>query len=857
MSKKDEGRLWPAGYVFLFFLTAGVILWQTLKMPSYLFLMGIIAVLIITRANKSWNFHYFGKEVKQKMGKRVFLWVFILLFPIYSQAVEHGRIQGQVRKAGYALEGVDVVLEELSLSTITDKNGVYSFNRIPPGKYTLTFTHGKNSLTKEAVAVTATDTTACDVEVEWEAPLSHTITVYAASRRTERVVDAPAAVSVVEETEIERESAHGQLPKILEALSGVDSTQSGLYDFNVNTRGFNSFFNRRVLTLIDGAELSGVAVDYPQWEAISTFMDDLATIEMVRGPGSALYGAGAYNGVLNITSKDPRYTQGGIVRFSLGELGMSRLDLRYAGELGRGWYFSILGGYLDSKDFSVSRNETVEYEGLPMEMVPLPLGTNERRHAKIRLDKHFAGGSVLTFETWGLDYKGGTALSPSGRLQGTRALAPRLRMNFRSSHWNVLLYGYLADWEGFSLGSGTPMFNTQYKVHGEVQGFTNFAKGKGRIVGGFSLRQQGSDTADKMGLQTFFSEARDDHMEAVFGQLDYDFTERLKVVFAGRLDFSSLHKTQFSPKVSAVYKLNPSHSLRLSYNRAFQAPNYTQYFLKAPAAPPVDLSAIEDGLSTAFGRDLGLGFESIPVLALGNKNLSVEEITSYEIGYSGLIARKLIFDVNYYKSQLKNFVTDMLPLVNPGYGPYAPPSALSPEIQNAILGTLEENLPPDLYAVMSNSLEDRSAIFAVVSCTNAGKVNTQGVELGLKYFFNKYLSADFNYSWFDFVVREELIADPIIPNTPEHRFNFGVTCVSDRIDVSMQYRSVDDFPWGGGIFVGPVQSYDLFDLIANYHFKKGFSLGLNVSNLLNNKHYELFGGDILRRNIVATFSYRW
>jgi iron complex outermembrane receptor protein len=315
------------------------------------------------------------------MKKGVLLSTFIFLISIFSQAAEHGRIQGQVRKAGNPVEGVNVILEELSLSTITDINGVYSFNRIPPGKYTLTFTHEKNSLTKESIEVKDNDTTACDVDVEWEVLLSHTITVYAASRRTERVVDAPAAVSVVEETEIERESAHGQLPKILEALSGVDSTQSGLYDFNVNTRGFNSFFNRRVLALIDGAELSGVSIDSPQWESISTFTDDLATMEMVRGPGSALYGAGAYNGVLNITSKDPRYNQGGMVRFSLGELSMGRLDLRYAGQLGRGWYISMLGGYLNSKDFSVSRNESVEYEGLPMEMVPLPLGKNERLHA--------------------------------------------------------------------------------------------------------------------------------------------------------------------------------------------------------------------------------------------------------------------------------------------------------------------------------------------------------------------------------------------------------------------------------------------------------------------------------------------
>jgi len=796
-------------------------------------------------------------QKKKKMKRTILFCTLVLSLSIFSQAAGYGRIQGQVRKAGNPIEGVGVVLKELSLSTMTDKNGVYSFNRLPAGKYTLTFTGGENSLTKEAVAVTANASTACDVDVEWEVLLSHAITVYAASRRTERVVDAPAAVSVVEETEIKREAAHGLLPKVLESLCGVDSTQSGLYDFNVNSRGFNSSFNRRVLALVDGAEFSAVSVDYPQWIAISTSIDDLAAIEMVRGPGSALYGANAYSGVLNITSKDPRYSQGGIVRFSLGELPMSRLDLRYAGGLGRGWYFSILGGYLDSKDFSVSRTASIEYEGLPREVAPLSLDHTERLYAKFRLDKHFAGGSVLTFEAWGLEYKGGTSLSLSGRMQDTRAFAPRVRMNFRSSHWNVLLYGYLADWEGFSLSSGTPMFTNQYKVHGEVQGFTNFAQGRGRIVGGFSLRRQENDTADKMGIQTYLSGANDDHMEAVFGQLDYDFTEKLKVVLAGRLDRSSLHKSQFSPKVSAVYKLNPSHSLRLCYNRAFQAPNYIQYFLEASVAPPVDLSALEDGLSAAFGRDLGLGFKSIPLLALGNENLGVEEITSYEIGYSGLLARKLIFNVDYYRSQHKNFVTNMLPFVNPDYEPYAPPANLPPEIQNAILAALGQNLPPALLAFMSNSLEDRSAIFAVLSCTNAGRVNTQGVELGLKYIFNKYLSADFNYAWFDFLVKEELIADPILPNTPAHRFNFGVTYASDRADVSMQYRWVDDFRWGGGIFTGHVKSYNLVDFVANYHLNNGISLGFNISNLLDNRHYQIFGGDILRRNIVGTFSYRW
>jgi hypothetical protein len=68
---------------------------------------------------------------KTKMKKRIVWFAFILLVPLFSQAAELGRIQGQVRKAGKPIEGVDVVLGKLSLSTITDTNGVYFFNTPP------------------------------------------------------------------------------------------------------------------------------------------------------------------------------------------------------------------------------------------------------------------------------------------------------------------------------------------------------------------------------------------------------------------------------------------------------------------------------------------------------------------------------------------------------------------------------------------------------------------------------------------------------------------------------------------------------------------------------------------------------
>lgn len=792
------------------------------------------------------------------MKKKVLLCMFVFLIPLFSQAKDLGRIQGQVRKAAEPIAGVDVVVEELSLSRITDKNGVYFFNRIPPGKYTLTFTQGEDSVTKEDVTVTTNATAVCDVDVEWEVQLAHRITVFGASRQTERIVDAPAAVTVVEEAQIEREAAHGQLPKILETTPGVDSTQSGLYDFNFNTRGFNSSINRRVLTLVDSVDMSAIFLGAQIWILASSFLPDMASMEMIRGPGSALYGANAYNGVFNISSKYPRYSQGGLMRLSFGELGSGRLDLRYAGSLGKDWYFTVLGGYMGSRDFTQSRNESVEYEDLPLEVIPLSSERLKTMHAKIRLDKHFESGSVLTFETWAVDHEGFTFVSGAGRMQSKDLSLPLARINFKSSHWNILVYGYKMDWEGISLSSGGQLFNDMYRFHGEVQGFTDFAEGKGRIVGGFSLRKEGADTANKQGVQTLASEDRNEHMEAVFGQLDYKLTNKLKIVLAGRLDISTLHDTLLSPKASLVYSFNPGHSLRLTFNKAFQTPNYSEFFLRLPVAPSVDLSAIEAGLSAAFGgMDLGLGFESVPVLALGNGSLKVEEITSYEIGYSNIFGQKLIFNINYYRSQLKNFVTDLLALVNPAYGPYAVPSDLPPLVQATILATLEASLPPSLFAIMSNSLDDDSALFAARSYTNAGKVKAQGIELNLEYFLNEHWNIDFNYTWFDFTVKEELIADRILANTPEHRVNFGVVYLSDWLDVSMRYRWVDAFPWAAGIFEGDVKSYYLADLTANVYFGDGFSLGINISNLLNNKHHQSFGGDILRRYAVATFSYRW
>ena len=298
---------------------------------------------------------------------------FVLALSLLPLAVyASGRIEGRVRTADdEGLSGVVVVVDQLSTAEVTDAHGRFSFDRVPPGSYRLTIS-GVDRVETETVEVVDGATSQVDKVVEWRPTYAESITVFSASRRTERLFEAPASISIVSEEKIERELAHGQLPKLLDSLAGVETVQNGVYDYHFNVRGFNQALNRRVLLLIDGRDPGSILSGPPEWAAYTFQLDDLASVELFRGPGSALYGPNALNGVLSVTSTEPRDTQGSKGRLTFGEEDTVRADLRYAGQLGENTYYRVGGGYTQGKTYSRSRNETTEYPGLAAESIPLP-----------------------------------------------------------------------------------------------------------------------------------------------------------------------------------------------------------------------------------------------------------------------------------------------------------------------------------------------------------------------------------------------------------------------------------------------------------------------------------------------------
>src|SRR5262249_34893065 len=128
--------------------------------------------------------------------------------------------------------------------------------------------------------------------------------VASASRRVQRLQDAPLSVSVVNAVTIQGAAADG-LPDVLRRVPGAYVVQTDVNAYYVGLRGLNGFAHRNALFLLDGRNVSELTTGNISWGALPFDAGELETVEVIRGPGSTLYGAGAFSGVINARTKRP------------------------------------------------------------------------------------------------------------------------------------------------------------------------------------------------------------------------------------------------------------------------------------------------------------------------------------------------------------------------------------------------------------------------------------------------------------------------------------------------------------------------------------------------------------------------
>jgi outer membrane receptor protein involved in Fe transport len=208
-----------------------------------------------------------------------------------------------------------------------------------------------------------------------------------------------------------------------------------------------------------------------------------------------------------------------------------------------------------------------------------------------------------------------------------------------------------------------------------------------------------------------------------------------------------------------------------------------------------------------------------------------EKVKTIEAGYRATLLKRLYLDVSGYYSWYRDFIGYKL---------------------GADIDTFTVQTPFGSYSDIRINNILRVATNAV------DQVNTMGTTIGLNYYMGQYFAVVGNYSWNRLDRRGS--TDPLIPafNTPEHKFNIGFNARNFHgFSFNVNYKWISAFRFEGSPqFSGPIDDYDLLDVQVSRQFAKlHTTLKAGAGNVLNNLHYEVYGGPLVGRLVYVSLLY--
>lgn len=492
-----------------------------------------------------------------------------------------------------------------------------------------------------------------DVTLEAKTGEVYEDVVVTASRRAQSPLDAPNAVTILTDEDI-RLSGARTIPDLLRRVPGMDVMAMSYADYNVAVRGFNRRVANKVLVLIDGRTAYQDFLGGTLWTGLSISLADIERIEVVRGPGSAIYGAYAYTGIVNIITKRPSEVKGSTLEVAAGNGNQFTSSYQYGGQQGP-VALRASGTYqradkydleFDPNRVDYTTNVTNPNKSLDMARVDLEgeysLGGDKRL---------YAGGAARTgsFEFYGVASLRNQAID--GEEYNVRGGYDSDLLSIRS-FWNRLrvqsapqFYRTGTDDLGsrvrFDLVSIEPVFRPEVELFG-----------KHAIVLGGEYRFKFIDW-------DYLNDEQTENHFAVFFQDSWVITPELSTIVSARLDLHPLIGPLGSPRVAVIYKPTPNQAIRLSAGTAFRQPTMAETYLDLSAATPTPGAAI--------------------TLVGGFRELDPERIVTVDAGYRYQSEFGEVEAVAYF-----NRVTDLI--TRTPLSPTGPEEAFRPDINAFVVG---------------------------------------------------------------------------------------------------------------------------------------------------------------------------
>lgn len=667
--------------------------------------------------------------------------------------------------------------------------------------------------------------------------------VVTASRKETPIEEAPSAVSVIGADEIETAPAD-DYADLLRDVPGINVVQFNAADVQFNTRQAAGNLAQGQQILVDNRsviyDFNGIMTP----AAIPVDPDDIDRIEVVRGPGSAIWGAGATNGVVHILTKRPRDTEGTRVRLGFGELGTAYGSVSHSEVVGD-FAFRVTGSFFEQDDPYDRPTGTIPGTEGPANVggTPYPPFPNEgTRQPKLdlRADWDLGARSELRAAV-GIAAFSGVAHTPVGPYSwDDDSNSWYGQIEWRRDSLEVRAHATVLDVDGHYLlvpdPSGAGLLRAAFAQESYLLEAVDT-----RLVGDRHVLTYGANAkASRYDVEIApEGDSRDEF--GAFVQDDIRLGERWRWLLGVRVDDIETMGTAISPRNSLMFEAAPGQIVRLSWNRSFRAPTIVQTYIELFNAYDV---TVPDGM----GGTVDL---VVPLPSTTNTDLREESLESLELGWVGAFGDRSTLTLSVYRDDLDD-VIQFVPAAFYDSSNPVPGWPLDPALLDVP--------PPDGFAGLFPAL---------LQYRNIGEIRNRGVEASAEVGLGPEWSAWTSASWQDDPEVRGIRQVPRPDGTfvypvnfpPRWRVSAGVRWDDARywIDASGNYQS--SAFWTDVLdsrFWGPTEAFTQFHVGAGVRLRDGkMALSVRAQNVTNERVQHHVWGDLLGRKVVGQMTLRF
>jgi iron complex outermembrane recepter protein len=449
------------------------------------------------------------------------------------------------------------------------------------------------------------------------------IQVTSVSKTEEALSRTAASIVVITQEDISRSSALN-IPDLIRVVPGVDVAQINSSTWAVSARGFNARFSNELLVLVDGRPAYTQTTGGVFWDVLDLPLEDIERIEVIRGPGGAVWGANAVNGVINIITKKAADTHGALVVAGGGNVNQGFGTIQYGGGLGKKMDYRVYAKYLGDGHFP---GLTGGDGGDGWHLL----------QGGFRADSAPSSRDTLSFEgnlytgregTPGFDFPSITAPIVEENELFVNVGGGSIQFNWDHSFSpyseTTLESSYDTYERNDALGESHKMFNLDFQHH-----FTGLRRQS--IVWGLNYRYSVSDTVG--GLTASLDPSNlTTQLFGLFIQDEIAITpDRLFLTLGAKLEHNYYTGFGLLPSVRAAWVPSPRSTLWAAISKTDRTP-----------------SSLDASLQANVGGFTGPGGLPVVVRITGNRYVQDERAITYEAGYRMTVLKQLSIDVSTY-----------------------------------------------------------------------------------------------------------------------------------------------------------------------------------------------------------------